>query len=112
MPLSVPTCLAPSCLCLREEARVQAFAKRLLSVVLHGSSALCAAAVFLLSEVLKTHKCLLHATVTPAAADEDPDAFDMTKREPLFALQQSDKDDDKPAKRRTVAHLWELALLR
>lgn len=93
---------------------MQAFAKRLLSTVLHGSAALAAAGVFLVSEVTKTRRCLLSAITSPCTR---PETFDMSKREPLFALGGGGGEDEAAAKEdgkggAKLAHLWELALLR
>jgi hypothetical protein len=98
---------------------VAAFAKRLLSVAaLHGSAALAAGVVFLLSEAMKTQPSLRAALVEAARAGET-EGYDPTKREPCFAFAAvgaggEGKEEAAVAGRGEVGkpHLWELALLR
>lgn len=98
-----------------DEARVAAFAKRLLgAAALHGSAALAAGVVFLLSEVTKAQPSLRRALVEPCREGEQ-EGYDPTKREPSFAFAPSGggggaarEGDEEEGK----AHLWELALLR
>ncbi len=106
-----------------DEARVAAFAKRLLgAAALHGSAALAAGVVFLLSEVTKAQPSLRAALVDPAKAGE-AGGYDATKREPCFAFagaaaagtagaEAGEQAEVAAAAARGKPHLWELALLR
>eukprot|EP00624_Nannochloropsis_granulata_P004187 evm.model.NODE_31064_length_22544_cov_18.799192.2 len=72
----------------RDDARVAAFAKRLLSFgATQGSPALTAGILFLLSEVIKSQPSLREALMRRASVDEgEEDTFDPSKREPSFAF--------------------------
>ena len=109
----------------RDDARVAAFAKRLLSVASQGSAALAAGAIFLLSEVMRTQPALLKA-VTATVRSDEVDFYDPNKREPSFAFSNSgggkSKEEDEEEgggyveqmtnQEAAQPHLWELALLR
>lgn len=93
-----------------------AFAKRLLSVVaLHGSAALAAGVIFLLSEVGKAQP-VLRAALVEAAREGEARGYDPSKREPAFAFAGAGAGagagEDGAVGVAGKPHLWELALLR
>ena len=117
----------------RDQARVAAFAKRLLSHgALQGPPALAAGVLFLLSEVGASQPVLREALVRRASTQEgEEDSFDPGKREPSFAFgggeggrvdEEGDEGEEGgPAKevtsngsglsKKSQPHLWEVGLL-
>ena len=119
----------------RDDARVAAFAKRLLSFgATQGSPALTAGILFLLSEVIKSQPSLREALMRRASVDEgEEDTFDPSKREPSFAFgedvlemvedemeeseqpqqqQQQQQQQQGRRKKKGQAHLWEVPMLQ
>lgn len=78
----------------RDDARLAAFAKRLLSFgATQGSAALTAGVLFLLSEVMKSQPSLREALTRRASGEEgEEDAFDPSKREPSFAFGEDEAE--------------------
>lgn len=89
--------------------RVLAFAKRLLCTVAHSNASVTAASLFLLNELIKTHKHIAGCLSEIPVSDSAELSFDPSKREPRaavvhFGTNQLHKTD-------IVFPLWEISLI-
>jgi ribosome biogenesis protein MAK21 len=89
--------------------RVLAFAKRLLCTVAHSNASVTAASLFLLNELMKTHKQIAGCLGEIAVSDSADFSFDPSKREPRAAVVHFGSNQ----LRRTdiVLPLWEICLI-
>jgi ribosome biogenesis protein MAK21 len=70
----------------KNSSRVLAFAKRLLCTVIHLNASIVNASLFLLNEVMKTHKNIEACFKNVPGNEENRLILDFTKREPLAAI--------------------------
>ena len=92
-----------------DSLRVVAFAKKLMSTVLHVNPAVAASALFLLNEVMKTHKHLAGSLNDIPENNSVFLRFDPSKREPRAAIVDAEgKTIDKMG---VIMPLWEVCLL-
>jgi ribosome biogenesis protein MAK21 len=91
-----------------DSRRVLAFTKRLLCTVAHSNASVTAASLFLLNELMKTHKQIAVCLNEIPVSDSGELSFDPSKREPRAAIvpcgnNQLDSSD-------VVLPLWEICL--